>query len=75
MNIGGETANKVGNALKLLSKKRQILSISHLPQVASQADKHFLVKKTVSDGRTYSSVEELSETRQELDRMIGFIRS
>lgn len=75
MNIGGETANKVGNALKLLSKKRQILSISHLPQVASQADKHFLVKKTVSDGRTYSSVEELSDTRQELDRMIGFIRS
>ena len=73
MNIGGDTANKVGEALKLLSKKRQILSISHLAQVASRADRHFLVKKSISDGRTYSTVEELLDKKQELDRMIGFI--
>ena len=73
MNIGGDTANKVGEALKLLSQKRQILSISHLAQVASRADRHFLVKKSISDGRTYSTVEELLDKKQELDRMIGFI--
>ena len=71
MNIGGETAGKVGEALKILSKKRQIISISHLPQVASQADRHFLVKKFVSDGRTFSTVEELHDTSPELARMLS----
>ena len=73
MNIGGDTANKVGDALKLLSKKRQILSISHLAQVASRADRHFLVRKAISDGRTFSTVKELQDTTEELERMIGFI--
>ena len=73
MNIGGDTANKVGDALKLLSRKRQILSISHLAQVASRADRHFLVRKSIAEGRTYSTVEELDDTKAELERMIGFI--
>ena len=71
MNIGGDTANKVGEALKLLGSKRQILSISHLAQVASRADRHFLVQKTVTDGRTFSTVSQLDDPRQELNRMIG----
>ncbi|MBR7155869.1 MAG: DNA repair protein RecN [Lentisphaeria bacterium] len=45
MNIGGETANFVGDELKLLGSRRQILCISHLPQVAARADEHFMVKK------------------------------
>lgn len=72
MNIGGDTANKVGDALRQLGKKRQILSISHLAQVASRADRHFLVEKTVSGGRTYSTVHPLEDTSAELARMTGF---
>ncbi|MBR7103403.1 MAG: DNA repair protein RecN [Lentisphaeria bacterium] len=74
MNIGGETANKVGEALKLLGEKRQILSISHLAQVASCADRHFVVEKFTSGDRTYSQVRQLTDTRSELGRMMGNLK-
>ena len=73
MNIGGETANKVGAALKLLGEKRQILSISHLAQVASCADQHFLVQKSTADGRTFSTVQLLDDPSSELSRMLGLL--
>ena len=50
MNIGGETANAVGEELKNLGRERQIISISHLAQVAARADHHFKVEKSSSDG-------------------------
>ena len=73
MNIGGETANKVGAALKFLGEKRQILSISHLAQVASCADQHFLVQKSTADGRTFSTVQLLDDPSSELSRMLGLL--
>ena len=73
MNIGGETANKVGAALKLLGEKRQILSISHLAQVASCADQHFLVEKSTANGRTFSTVKLLQDPSPELSRMLGLL--
>lgn len=71
MNIGGETANKVADELHNLGKKRQILCISHLAQVAAKGDHHFLVHKENINGRTVSKVEELSDPAPELARMLG----
>jgi DNA repair protein RecN (Recombination protein N) len=71
MNIGGETANKVGEELKALGRKHQILCISHLAQVAAKADTHFHVQKEVIDGRTVSKTVLLKSPEQELARMLG----
>jgi DNA repair protein RecN (Recombination protein N) len=73
-NIGGETANKVGHSLHELGKYRQIISISHLAQIAVFADTHLQVVKYVrEDGRTVSEVRPLdTEGRiSELARMLG----
>ncbi|MBQ7206923.1 MAG: DNA repair protein RecN [Lentisphaeria bacterium] len=73
MNIGGAAAEKVGEALSLLARSRQILSISHLAQVASKADRHFLVEKSVSNGRTFSTIRPLTDPTPELARMSYFL--
>ena len=72
-NIGGEVANEVGNELKKLGKEHQVICISHLAQVASFADSHFLVRKNVRDNRTFSEISVLSDTNKvkELSRMLG----
>lgn len=73
-NIGGETANKVGTALRELGKFRQIITISHLAQIASQADTHYQVSKYVrDDGRTVSEAVKLDRSGRiaELARMLG----
>jgi DNA repair protein RecN (Recombination protein N) len=73
VNIGGETAVKVGEAMTKLSKSHQTLAISHLPQVAAKASKHFMVSKRVSGGRTVTSVTPLPSTARvkEIARMLG----
>ncbi len=71
MNIGGETANKVGDELLSLGKKRQILCISHLAQVAARADNHFKVEKVCRNSRTFSQVVQLDDPIPELSRMLG----
>ena len=71
MNIGGETANRVGEELHALGKHRQILCISHLVQVAARADAHFLAEKHAEKGRTVSTVRRLDDVRDELARMLG----
>lgn len=71
MNIGGETANFVGDELKSLGSKRQILCISHLPQVAARADEHFMVKKYTENDRTFSIVTRLADPAPEIARMLG----
>lgn len=71
MNIGGETANRVGEALHDLGGHRQILCISHLVQVAARADAHFLARKHTENGRTFSTLSRLSDVKPELARMLG----
>jgi DNA repair protein RecN (Recombination protein N) len=51
--ISGEAADKVANALKALSKDKQVICITHLPQIASLADNHLFVGKKVVDKKTY----------------------
>lgn len=72
--IGGGVAEVVGRLLKKLGQDRQVLCVTHLPQVASQASHHFQVSKgTVADGRTVSRIEGLSanERVEEIARMLG----
>ena len=73
VNIGGETANRVGEELHHLGRNRQILYISHLAQVAARADRHFRVEKHTEEGRTFSECRELdAEGRvREIGRMLG----
>jgi len=72
-NIGGETANRVGDELHQLGKHRQILCISHLAQVAARADRHFLVEKHAEGDRTVSECRELDARNRvhEIGRMLG----
>lgn len=72
--IGGGVAEVVGRLLKKLGQDRQVLCVTHLPQVASQASHHFQVSKgQVADGRTVSRIEPLasSERIEEIARMLG----
>ena len=71
MNIGGETANRVGDELRRLGESRQIISISHLAQVAVRASTHWLVEKHTARGRTVSTVRRLDDRAPELARMLG----
>lgn len=71
--ISGRAAHKVGVKLHEVSHTRQIICITHLAQMAAQADTHMLISKNVSDDRTYTSVKPLSfeERKQELARING----
>jgi len=71
--ISGATAEVVGEKLLSLSGYHQIICITHLPQIASQGETHFLVKKEVVDGRTQALICELEpESRvQEIARLLG----
>jgi DNA repair protein RecN (Recombination protein N) len=71
--VGGRVAEMVGHRLRELSTRRQVLCVTHLPQVASLADQHFRISK-VSDGKaTRTGVHGLNkeERIQELARMLG----
>ncbi len=71
--IGGRAADAVGKKLKALSRTKQVLCITHLPQIASFADRHFLIEKHESGGRTKTTVRPLSaeERRSEIARMLS----
>ena len=71
--ISGATAEVVGEKLRALASFHQILCITHLPQIASQARAHFLVRKEVSDGRTSASISELDAgaREKEIARMLA----
>jgi DNA repair protein RecN (Recombination protein N) len=72
-NVGGETANAVGEKIRQLSAGRQVLCITHLPQVAAAASAHYVVLKQVQAGRTVSEVRSLDRRERviELSRMLG----
>jgi len=62
--VSGKIAQKVGNALHGLAKFHQVIAITHLPQIASQADRHYVVEKTDTDGRSISRIRKLQEDEQ-----------
>src|SRR5947207_1894062 len=70
--VGGQTAHAVGEALERLSGRAQVLTITHLPQIASRAERHFSVEKVPGDP-THTRIEALDEAnrRDELQRMLG----
>jgi DNA repair protein RecN (Recombination protein N) len=71
--IGGAVAEIVGQKLRALGDKRQVLCVTHLPQVAAQGHAHYRVSKAPVDGMTQSSVESLGakQREEELARMLG----
>ena len=70
--IGGVTAHAVAATLQRLGERAQVLTITHLPQIASVADRHFRVEKVPADP-THTRIEELDDLlrREELERMAG----
>jgi len=71
--IGGETAFKVGEKLLELSKSHQLILVSHLPQIASQGDGHWLIEKDTEDGKTRSTAKIIKgkDRVDEIGRMLG----
>ncbi|HVO22462.1 MAG TPA: DNA repair protein RecN [Candidatus Margulisiibacteriota bacterium] len=71
--IGGAVAEAVGKRLQVLGRERQVLCITHLPQIAAQADHHFAVEKRVTKGRTTTTARALNadDRVRELARMLG----
>jgi DNA repair protein RecN (Recombination protein N) len=70
--IGGETAHRVAETLQRLAQRAQVVTITHLPQIASVADRHFRVEKIPGDP-THTRIEQLDDVqrRDELQRMLG----
>ena len=71
--VGGKTAKAVGERLRELGEERQVLCITHLPQVASMAQSHFRIEKTVDGGQATATVEQVDgdELVAEIVRMLG----
>ena len=74
--VSGRAAQKVAEKLHTVSIGKQVLCVTHLPQIAAMADTHFLISKTEQQGRTYTHVTPLDLTgrRAELARLIGGAR-
>ncbi|MCH9632556.1 MAG: DNA repair protein RecN [Chlamydiae bacterium] len=72
-NLGGETAPKIGKLLKKMSQNKQIVVITHLPQVAAYADQHFQIQKEEEENRTFSLIKQLNQKQKqkEIERMLG----
>jgi DNA repair protein RecN (Recombination protein N) len=72
-NIGGEIAAKVALKMRELGQSRQVLCITHLPQVAAAALRHFVVTKEITDERTRTLIVEASgkSREEEIARMLG----
>jgi DNA repair protein RecN (Recombination protein N) len=72
-NVGGETANVVGDKMQQIARQRQVLCITHLPQVAAPASAHYVVTKQAEAGRTITQVSLLNPQQRvtELARMLG----
>ncbi|MBP8270304.1 MAG: DNA repair protein RecN [Sphaerotilus sp.] len=71
--VGGAVADTVGQLMRRLGSERQVLAVTHLPQVAACADTHLLVSKASEDGRTRSDIRTLDATERigEIARMLG----
>lgn len=71
--VGGATAETVGETLRELAGRRQVLCVTHLAQVAAQGEQHFSIRKEIRGGQTLTRVELMSERERvaELARMLG----
>ena len=71
--ISGRTAEKVGEKLEKIAKSHQVILITHLPQIAAKADRHFLIEKNVQEGKTKTEIHALNEEAsvKELARLLG----
>ena len=71
--VSGSAAERIGMKLKEVSKGTQVLCVTHLPQIAAQAKNHYKITKRTDDGRTFTSVDVLSEQGrvEELARIMG----
>lgn len=74
--ISGRTAQKVSEKMALIAKNHQVLCITHLAQIASMADSHFLIEKTVQEAKTVTRIRRLDkeESIEELARILGGAR-
>ncbi len=73
--ISGKAANKVGEKLSYISRKHQVICVTHLTQIACMADNHFLIEKTSRQGNTYTMVKRITgvQRRDEIARLLGGI--
>lgn len=71
--VSGRAAQRVAEKLRAVSKNKQVLCVTHLPQLAALADTHFLIEKSERDGRTFTAVTPLDfdGRKRELARIIG----
>lgn len=71
--ISGKTAWKVSEQLNVVAGEHQVICITHLPQIASMADKHFLIEKKANDESTMTEIREITDEEQleELARLLG----
>ena len=71
--ISGITADRVGEKLNLIAKNRQVICITHLPQIAAAADSHFLIEKSADSGTVRTQIRKLDEEGavMELARILG----
>ena len=71
--ISGKTAGMVADKMSVISKEHQVICITHLPQIASFADNHYLIEKNVKNGQTSTDIRHLNddESVEELARMLG----
>lgn len=74
--VGGGVAEIVGKKLKQVAAHNQVISVTHLPQIAAMADCHYVVQKEVEKGRTFTHVRKLSDKERigEVARMLGGIK-
>ncbi len=74
--ISGRTAQKVAERMAVIAGSRQVICITHLPQIASMADAHYLIEKTTDGTRTVTNVRELDERSEteEIARLVGGAR-
>ena len=71
--ISGRTAQKVSEKMAVLAKRHQVICITHLAQIASMADSHYVIEKKVENQVTFTSIQKLSEKEsvEELARILG----
>lgn len=71
--ISGKTAWKVSEQLNCVARAHQVICITHLPQIAAMADRHFVIEKTASEDSTVTDIRLLAgdENLQELGRLLG----
>lgn len=71
--ISGKTAGMVADKMSVISSRHQVICITHLPQIAAHADRHYLIEKNVKNNHTFTDIRRLNEEEsvEELARMLG----